>query len=82
MVNKFRRLEKRTDRFEAPRVKRVTGESGSLANEPCVPARKLGGELKSTPFDTGSVESSDASRLQNQIGPRIRASGEKTRFSA
>ncbi len=28
---------KKTDRFEDPRDKRVTGESGSLANEPCVP---------------------------------------------
>jgi len=30
-------LEKGTDRFEDPRDKRVTGEAGSLANEPCVP---------------------------------------------
>jgi len=28
---------KKTDRFEDPRDKRVTGESGSLANEPCDP---------------------------------------------
>jgi len=27
-------LEKGTDRFEDPRDKRVTGESGSLANKP------------------------------------------------
>jgi len=32
-----RMLEKGTDRFEDPSDKRVTGESGSLANEPCVP---------------------------------------------
>jgi len=37
VVNKVRRLEKGTDRFEDPCDKRVTGESGSLANEPCVP---------------------------------------------
>jgi len=30
-------LGKGTDRFEDPRDKRVTGESGSLANEPCDP---------------------------------------------
>jgi len=30
-------LEKGTDRFEDPRDKRVTGELGSLAKEPCVP---------------------------------------------
>jgi len=36
-VNKVRRLEKRTDSFEDPRDKRATGESGSLANEPCDP---------------------------------------------
>jgi len=34
---------KRTDRFEDPRDKRVTGESGSLANEPCVPVGQADG---------------------------------------
>jgi len=34
---KVRKLEKGTDRFENPRDKRVTGESGSFANEPCDP---------------------------------------------
>ena len=37
LVNKVRMLEKETDRFEDPRDKRVTGESGSIANEPCDP---------------------------------------------
>ena len=41
-MNKVRRLEKGTDRFEDPRDKRVTGESGSLANEPCVSSGDAG----------------------------------------
>ena len=35
-MNKVRVLEKGTERFENPRDKRVTGKSGSFANEPCV----------------------------------------------
>ena len=45
-MNKVRRLEKRTDRFEDPRDKRVTGESGSLANEPCVPVGEVSVESR------------------------------------